>query len=158
MAARALTDGEWAGLSPGLAPALRRAGVEPRIEQRAHPAAYLGALRFRSVPIMAVGRTIWWPRAGADLAGTGAMPVLQHELQHLLDYGDGLLTVAGYLAQPRHWTYRWSLDPPVAWERLGAEQRASMAEALWRAERSLAAADLARRLREAIPWARTEGT
>jgi hypothetical protein len=154
MTARALTDGEWAGLSPGLAAALRAAGVDPRVDDRPHPAAWLGALRFRSVPIMAVGRTIWWPGAGADFGGTGAMPVLQHELQHLLDYGERRLTIAGYLAQPRHWTYRWSLDPPVAWDHRGAEQRASMAEALWRAERSPSGADMAARLRKAIPWAR----
>jgi hypothetical protein len=157
MAARAvsqrrLTGAEWAELSPGLGGALSAAGVTPVIEARPHPAAYLARFRFGSVPIMAVGRTIWWPNARPSFAGTPHMAVLQHELQHLLDFAERRLSIAGYLLLPHNWTYRWDPDRPLRWDRLGAEQRASIAEALWRADRlgSTAEAD---RLRRVIPWA-----
>jgi hypothetical protein len=127
--------------------------VAPRIEGRAHLAAHLARWRFRSVPILALGQTIWWPNARADFAGTAQMAVLQHELQHLLDFAEGRLTVAGYLALPRNWTYRWAPSKRLDWRRLGAEQRASVAEALWRAERA-GDDDTASALREVIPWAR----
>jgi hypothetical protein len=61
--------------------------------------------------------------------------------------------VAGYLLLPRNWSYRWRLSEGLRWERLGAEQRASVAEALWRAERSPDQADAATALRRVIPWA-----
>jgi hypothetical protein len=102
---------------------------------------------------MAAGRTIWWPNARPDFSGTGDMAVLQHELQHLLEYATGRLSIAGYLLLPHNWTYRWALGDRLRWDRLGAEQRASVAEALWRAERSPASAELAATLREVIPWA-----
>ncbi|MEJ0066892.1 MAG: hypothetical protein WDM85_16950 [Caulobacteraceae bacterium] len=55
---------------------------------------------------------------------------------------------------PHNWTYRWRLGDRLRWDRLGAEQRASMAETLWRAERSPATAEMAATLREVVPWAR----
>jgi hypothetical protein len=150
---RSLTASEWAELSPGLRGALADAGASPRIDERPHPAAHVARLRFGSLPIMAVGRTIWWPNARADFAGGDAMALLQHELQHVLDFATGRLSVAGYLLLPHNWTYRWRLDARARWDRLGAEQRASMAEALWRAERFPAAAAQAAILRGIIPWA-----
>jgi hypothetical protein len=150
---RTLTSSEWAELSPGLGLALAAAAVTPMIDARPHPAAYLARLRFGGLPIMAVGRTIWWPNALPDFAGTPQMAVLQHELQHLLDFAEGGLSIAGYLLLPHNWTYRWAPDDRLRWDRLGAEQRASVAEALWRAERSPASAPLAASLRQVIPWA-----
>ena len=153
MPGRPLTPGERTGLSAGLGAALSAAGVAPLIDPRPHPAAFPARLRFGSLPIMAVGRTIWWPTAPPDLAASDDMAVLQHELQHILDFAEGRLTVAGYLLLPHNWTYRWNPDRPLEWGRLGAEQRASVAEALWRAERSPASAEAAGRLRQVIPWA-----
>jgi hypothetical protein len=153
MAARPLTGGEWAELSPGLASALAARNVTPQIENRPHIAAHLARWRFHSVPILALGQTIWWPNARADFAGTHQVAVLQHELQHLLDFAEGRLTVAGYLTLPHNWTYRWKLTERLSWRKLGAEQRASVAEALWRAERS-SDSDTVEALRVVIPWAR----
>lgn len=153
MRERALTEAEWSALSPGLAAALQAAGVCPRLRARAHPAARVAAAWFGAIPIMAVGRTIWWPGAAADFAGGGATAVLQHELQHLLDFAEGRLTVLGYLTRPRNWRYAYALAPGLSWDDLGAEQRASAAEDLWRAERSANAAHAAA-LKALIPWAR----
>jgi hypothetical protein len=158
MASRDLTAGEWAELSDGLAQALRAAGVRPRVAQRAHPAAWVAAIWRGSTPIMAVGRTIWWPGAKADFAGDPAMAVVQHELQHLLDYADGRLSVIRYLLWPWHWIYRYDLSRPLEWRRLGAEQRASLAEDLWRSERRHTPdAAALERMRTLIPWARAPG-
>jgi hypothetical protein len=153
MTRRPLTPAEYAELSPGLAEALAAAGVAPRIDARPHPAAHIARLRFGRLPIMAVGRTIWWPNVRADLAGSAAMAVLQHELQHLLDFADGSLSIASYLLLPRNWTYRWALGDGLRWDRLGAEQRASVAEALWRAERSPDQTETVAALRRVVPWA-----
>ena len=154
MTTRGLTPAELAELSDGLGQALASAGVTPLVEARAHPAAHLARLRFGSLPIMAVGRTIWWPKARPDFAGAAEMAVLQHELQHILDFAEGRLTVPGYLLLPRNWRYRWDPSNRLGWDRLGAEQRASMAEALWRAERSSSGGEAATSLRRIIPWAR----
>ena len=81
------------------------------------------------------------------------MAVLQHELQHVLDYRLGWLTAARYLIHSRHWTYAWTLRPGAAWDDYGAEQRASIAEHLWRMERGLAPDDDLPALRRLIPWA-----
>ncbi len=150
---RRLTPAEWADLSDGLGRALSAARVTPLVDTRPHPAAYLARLRFGSLPIMAIGRTIWWPGAPADLAGSGDMAVLQHELQHVLDFAERRLSVAGYLLFPHNWSYRWDLSHGLSWDRLGAEQRASMAEALWRSERASASTQVAAALRAVIPWA-----
>jgi hypothetical protein len=147
---RGLTAGEWAELSSGLAQALRESSVEPRISNRAHPFAIIAGLWRGETPILALGRTVHWPDAPADLSGARAMSVLQHELQHVLDYATGALTPAGYALLPRNWTYRLPAEVND-WRRLGAEQRAVLAERLWLAERDdpLAAAQL----RRVIPWA-----
>jgi hypothetical protein len=152
MAGRRLTEGEWAALSAGLASALRKASVEPRIIAHAHPAAYVAALWRGGRPIMAVGRTIWWPAAAPDFAGSGTMSVLQHELQHILDYAQSALSAVGYLVQPRHWTYRYDLSRPLQWDGLGAEQRASLAEDYWIAQHR-GDAKAAQALGLIIPWA-----
>ena len=153
MVSRELSPAERAELSDGLVRALSAAGVKPMVDGRPHPAAFLARLRFGGLPIMAVGRTIWWPNARRDFAGTGDMAVLQHELQHILDFAEGRLTVLGYLLLPHNWRYRWKLSDCVSWDRLGAEQRASMAEALWEAERSSTEGRVAAALRAIIPWA-----
>ena len=150
---RSLTPAEWADLSDGLSRALLAAGVTPLVDARPHPAAYLARLRFGCLPIMAIGRTIWWPNARPDLAGTSDMAVLQHELQHVLDFAERRLSVAGYLLLPHNWSYRWDISRGLCWDRLGAEQRASMAEALWRSERASTSAEVAAALRAVIPWA-----
>jgi hypothetical protein len=150
---RSLTPQEQAELSPGLWEALVKAGVEPRLRARPFPAAYLVALWRGGLPVMAVGRTIWWPGLPGNLAGTIRLSVLQHELQHLLDYGEGKLSITTYLLNPHNWIYSYDLARQDRWDRLGAEQRASMAENLWRLERSGDAAGAAR-LRAIIPWAR----
>jgi hypothetical protein len=154
---RELSSAECADLSDGLVSALSAARVRPLVDRRPHPAAFLARLRFGSLPIMAVGRTIWWPNARQDFAGTADMAVLQHELQHILDFADGRLTVLGYLLLPGNWRYHWELSERLSWHRLGAEQRASMAEALWRAERSATESEVAATLRAIIPWARLRG-
>jgi hypothetical protein len=81
------------------------------------------------------------------------MAVLQHELQHVLDYKIGWLTGWRYVTNPRHWTYDWRLEAVRDWDALGAEQRASIAEHFWRAENDLAPAGDAEALRGVIPWA-----
>lgn len=155
-ACRALTPGEWGAVSPGLAQALRDAGAEPRLEPRAHPAARVAALWRGGTPILTRIEVIWWPGAPEDLSTPGqerGMAILQHELQHVLDFATGWLTALGYLTHPRHWTYRWRLSDGAAWEALGAEQRASIAERLWLIERRLAPRDDLAALRRLIPWA-----
>lgn len=155
MTARSLTDGEWADLSSGLADALAAARATPQIEDRPHLAAQLARIRFGRAPILALGRTIWWPKARDDFSGTAQMAVLQHELQHVLDFAEGQLTALGYLLRPRNWSYRWTLSERLSWKQLGAEQRAGVAEALWRAERSNATRTVAA-LRQVVPWARAD--
>jgi len=150
-AARRLTSGEWAELSRGLPQALGRAGVTPQIMARVHPAARLAAFSFGAAPILARPQRIWWPGAPADLAGTAAMAILQHELQHLLDYADGRLSAAGYLLRPANWRYAYDLTTATTWDALGAEQRASVAEHLWQAEQS-GDTVTARALRRLLPW------
>jgi hypothetical protein len=151
---RNLTAGEWSDLSVGLAAALKNAGVAPRIEPRAHAGAFVARVWRGAPPIMAVGKTIWWPHARSDFAGRPEMALLQHELQHLLDFAEGSLTTVGYLLTPRHWKYGYDITGRLEWDRLGAEQRASLAEDLWRSERSLSSTLSVERLRSIIPWAR----
>lgn len=148
---RPLTPAERAELHPGLLAALDRAGAAPRISDRPHPFARIAAVWRGGVPILALGRTVFWPGAAADLAATPNMAVLQHELQHILDYATGALTPLGYALLPRNWTYAVAAEPP-AWQGLGAEQRAVLAERLWVAQRRDPQA--ARRLAAIIPWAR----
>jgi len=168
-ASRALTPGEWGAVSPGLARALREAGAQPSLEPRAHPAARVAALWRGGTPILTRGGTpiltrgdvIWWPATPPDLSAPGherGMSILQHELQHVLDFATGWLTAVRYLTHPRHWTYRWRLPDDAsagggAWDAFGAEQRASIAERLWLIERGLAPRDDLAALRRLIPWA-----
>ena len=152
---RPLTAAEWTALSRGLADALRSTGASPRIVARAHPLAVIAVLWRGRVPILTRGAEIWWPGAPDDLSGAGGqMAVLQHELQHVLDYAAGCLTGARYVLHPRHWRYGYRLGTCARWERLGAEQRASMAEHIWLMEHGLMDATDLWRLRDLAPWAR----
>jgi hypothetical protein len=153
---RTLTQGEWRSLSRGLPEALVAAGATPLIRAGTHPAARASSLWRGAIPILARGDVIWWPDAPADLSGPwsdGGMATLQHELQHVLDYRLGFLTAARYLLHPRHWTYAWRLADVRDWDALGAEQRASIAEHLWRAEQAGRRSE-ATALRRVVPWAR----
>jgi hypothetical protein len=167
---RPLTEAECAQVSPGLMEALGRAGVAPWIIRRAHPGARVAALWRGATPILARPGRIFWPGAPEDLAGAGdrALAILQHELQHVLDYATGELSAARYLLNPKNWRYRYELRPGARWRDFGAEQRASIAEHWWLLERGRA--DLVARdlhgpppgldlYRRVIPWAeeRLEG-
>jgi hypothetical protein len=155
-AERPLTQGEWSSLSPGLAQALRAAGVQPVIVARPAKAARIAALWRGATPIMALGAHIYWPRALQDMSGpqsTRAMAVLQHELQHVLEYAAGELSVARYVLGPRNWTYDYRLTSASRWRDFGAEQRASIVEHLWLIERRLMADPAAGAdHRRVIPW------
>lgn len=150
---RPLTEGERSNLSRGLIAALDEAGVEPQIVARPSMFAHAVRLWRGRVPIMALGRRIYWPGAAEDFSGQPrAMAVLQHELQHLLDFGTGSLTRLGYVCRPRNWRYGYVVGP-CSWDRLGAEQRASLAEHLWLAERGHAHVENLDFYRRSIPWA-----
>jgi len=157
MSVRDLTTGEWAGLSAGLAGALRAAGARPRLRDATHPGARIaGLLRRSPPPILTRGEVIWWPAPPKDLSRAGlepSMAILQHELQHVLDYSTGWLTAARYLSHRRHWSYDWKCGPGTAWDALGAEQRAAMAQQIWMIEQGLAPADDIVALRRIVPWA-----
>jgi hypothetical protein len=154
MRGRPITEFERKRLSPGLIAALDAAGVTPLIVPRAAWLARLTFLWRGHVPILTRGGRIYWPGAAADFSeAPNAMAVLQHELQHVLDFSTGRLSSLGYLLNPRNWTYR--LPDDWDWRRLGAEQRAVLAERLWRAEQGLAH-DLAE-IRAVIPWAKDRG-
>ena len=58
---------------------------------------------------------------------------------------------AGFPLDPRNWTYRLPAPERWDWARLGAEQRAVLAQTLWRAERGLCGDGEA--CRRVIPWA-----
>jgi hypothetical protein len=153
-AKRPLTAGEWSSLSHGLAEALRLAAAAPRIVPAAHPAARVSSLWRGKTPILTRGDEIWWPGAPADFAGDeAALPILQHELQHVLEYAQGRLTAAAYIVDPRNWTYQYKLTPTSRWADFGAEQRASIVETLWRIEHDKDRKGLAAH-RKLIPWAR----
>lgn len=156
VAARPLTPGEWRGLSAGLETALAAAGATPRIVGRPHPAARIAAAWRGSVPILARGDAIFWPGAPEELSGT-AMATLQHELQHVLDYRIGRLTAARYLIDPREWVYDVAIDGAAAFDRLGAEQRATLAEHLWLSENGYRPASEIAALRAVVPWAAQAG-
>lgn len=132
-ARRPLTVGERAALSPGLAAALDEAGCSPRIVSRTHPASRVAALWRGAAPILARGQVIHWPDAPEDASAAGdeVMAILQHELQHVLDYTSGRLNAAAYLTRPRNWRYDYRLTPSSRWSDFGVEQRASIAEHYW---------------------------
>ena len=149
------TPGEWSALSPGLAEALGRAGAHPHIVAAAHPGAKLSKAWRGQTPILTRGDAIWWPKAPTDASKPGleaAMAVLQHELQHVLEYAGGQLTAAAYLANPKNWTYAYKLTPASRWSDFGAEQRASIVETLWWLERGGDEAAL-KEHRRVVPWA-----
>ena len=154
---RGLTETERAALSPGLADALDAAGARPRIVPRASPLAHVVRLWRGSTPIMALGQTIWWQGAPEDLSRPGLerqMSILQHELQHVLEFAGRDLSFVGYALLPFNWTYRYRLTPQTRWRDLGAEQRAQLVQDYWLAARRLPPGDS--RLgdfRRLIPWA-----
>ena len=120
----------------------------------AHPGARIAAAWRGAVPILTRGDAIFWPGAPADLSRGPpvALATLQHELQHVLDYREGRLTAARYLVDPREWTY--DVDHAgLDFDRLGAEQRATLAEHLWLAENGYRSTAEVARLRATIPWA-----
>jgi hypothetical protein len=162
---RRLAEGEWRALSPGLAAALTQAGVRPRIHARTSLLARLAQFRFGAPPVMVMGPRIHWPGALEDFSRPGlepAMAVLQHELQHVLEFATGQLSPFRYAFRPRNWRYRYELTPRSRWRDFGAEQRASIAEHCWLLERGFEA-DVERALGQApsplalyrrlLPWA-----
>ncbi len=150
---RSLTAGERAALSAGLAAALDEAGVSPQIAARPSLMAIIAALWRGSTPVMVLGRTIFWPGAVDDFsADPRRMALLQHELQHVLEFRTGVLTRLGYAFSPRNWIYRYPQD--AGWSALGAEQRAQAAQDYWLAERGLLKdGPSVERLAALIPWA-----
>lgn len=152
MHGRPLTDAERKLLSPGLVAALTAAGVTPVIVPRAAWLARLTWLWRGHVPILTRGGRIYWPGARDDFSeAPKAMAVLQHELQHVLDFSTGRLSALGYVLDPRNWTYRLPSPDRWDWRKLGAEQRAVLAEKLWRAEQGLG--EELETCRSIIPWA-----
>jgi hypothetical protein len=156
-AQRPLTSGEWAALSPGLVAALRAAGVEPLIVARAAIGARIAGLWRGSTPILAWGRSIYWPGAPQDASAPWSrrsLAALQHELHHLWEYATGDLGPLRYAVNPRNWTYGYRLGPQSDWSDFGAEQRATIAEDLWLIERGQLPDRLAGALhRRVLPWA-----
>src|SRR4051794_32124027 len=105
-ARRPLTCEEEQGLSPGLMAALRAAGVRPRIVARPAIGARIASLWRGHMPILAWGEQIFWPGALADVSlDPRRMAVLQHELQHVLEYRTGVLHPLRYGLNPRNWRY-----------------------------------------------------
>ena len=152
---RPLTGGEWAALSPGLMDALRASGAKPVIMDDAHPGAKVSKAWRGRTPILTRGDVMWWPDAPPDMSRVGRekqMAILQHELQHVLEYATGELNAAVYLTNPKNWTYAYKLGPAARWSDFGAEQRASIVEELWRLERGGDPAKLAEH-RRVVPWA-----
>lgn len=155
---RPLTEGEWGALSAGLAEALTSAGVRPLIIARPAIGARIARLWRRRTPILAWRNRIYWPAAAQDFSGEGrAMAILQHELQHLLEYATGDLTVLGYALGPRNWTYSYRLTSGSLWSDFGAEQRAQIVQDLWLVEHGFVGGNgdpaLYRRL---PPWSRRD--
>lgn len=148
---RSLTTNEREALSPGLWDALVTAGAFPRIVSTPSPLARLSYLWRGHTPVLTLGDRIFWGRAPDDCSRQpAAMALLQHELQHVLDYATGKMSWLSYALRPRDWTYSVP-DAGWDWKKLGAEQRAVLAERLWRAERTGAADEIAR-LRAVLPW------
>ena len=157
---RPLAAGEWRALSAGLEAALASSGATPCIVAAAHPAARFAAVWRGSVAILTRGDAIFWPNAPPDLSecGPGGLATLQHELQHVLDYRSGRVTAARYLSDPREWTYKLDRAASPAFDRLGAEQRATLVERLWLAENGHRPRSEIPALRAAIPWAAQVGS
>jgi hypothetical protein len=110
---------------------------------------------------MTRGDAIYWPGAPPELSSSRNpfdMAILQHELQHVLDYRTGRLTAARYLTDPRAWTYDIEPTMDTLFEALGAEQRATLAERLWLASNGYRPAAEIAVLRAVIPWAAQTGS
>jgi hypothetical protein len=155
-AERGLTEAERAALNPGLVAALDRAGVQPLIIARASVLASLSGLWRGHIPVLTFKRRLYWAGALADFTRGHPhhLATLQHELQHVLEFATGELTLAGYLLRPGNWRYRYRLELGRDFWDYGAEQRASMAEHLWLAENGHRPASEGAALRLTIPWAR----
>ena len=147
-------------MSAGLEGALAGSGARPRIVANAHPAARIAAVWRGAVPILTRGDAVFWPGAPRDLseAEPRDLAILQHELQHVLDYRTGRLTAARYLSDPREWTYNIDDADPLVFDRLGAEQRATLVEHLWLAENGYRPRSEVTPLRATIPWAQVVGS
>ncbi|HEX8232545.1 MAG TPA: hypothetical protein VF559_04255 [Caulobacteraceae bacterium] len=131
--------------------------MEPVIVARAAWLARAASFWRGHVPILSLPGRIYWPGAVEDFSPPGherQMAVLQHELQHVLEFGAGVLSPLRYLLNPRNWAYTYRLFPGCAWADFGAEQRARLVEDYWLIERGLKAAllDPIEEYRRLIPW------
>ncbi len=155
---RPLTPGERAALSAGMAEALDEAGADPRIVAAPSLLARIAAIWRGHLPILALDQRIFWPAAPDDCSVRGReadMAILQHELQHVLEYATGALAPWRYAVAPRNWIYRYRLKPGARWRDFGAEQRASIVEDYWRIEHGLKRAEASlEHYRLLIPWAK----
>ena len=123
-ARRPLTVGEERALSPGLVRALRAQGSRPTIVARPALGARFARLWRRSAPILAWKDRIYWPGALADFAAQHRLvAVLQHELQHVLEYRTGDLGPLRYALRPHNWRYAYQPTAKARWQAFGAEQR-----------------------------------
>lgn len=153
---RFLTEDERAALSPGLAAALAACGCQPVIVARASVFALIARLWRRRVPVMVIGRRIFWPGAALDFTTANArtLSLLQHELQHVLEFRTGVLSALGYILLPFNWRYGYRLDAASVWGGYGAEQRAQIVQDYFLAARGLLpSAPSLETYRQVIPWA-----
>ena len=73
------------------------------------------------VPILTLGDIIHWQTPPDDCCTPGREPhmaVLQHELQHVLEFATGELSTWRYAFNPRNWGYDFELKPDSRWTRL----------------------------------------
>ena len=151
-ARRRLTLPEEAALSPGLLGALAEARVAPTIVARPAIGARVAGLWRGSVPVLAWYGRIFWPGALTDVSlDPRRMALLQHELQHVLEYATGELGPIRYGLNPRNWRYAYDALDGVEWARFGAEQRAQIVEDLWLVERGLKSGSIDW-YRRVVPW------
>ena len=156
-AVRGLTSAERGALSLGLDAALSEAGARPLIVARPSVLAVVASLWRGRPPIMVLGRRIFWPGALEDFSEgpPRLMSILQHELQHVLEFRTGALTIFTYGLWPPNWRYGYRLTDVTAWPCLGAEQRAQVVQDYWLAQHGLLAWPAPLEIyRNLIPWAR----
>lgn len=155
---RPLTKAERDALSAGLWSALTESGVQPLIVARPSLPALIVSVWRGGAPVMVLGRRIYWPGALTDFAARPElMSVLQHELQHALEFGRGELSRLSYLLKPTNWIYRYRLGAGALWSDFGAEQRAMIVQHYFLAERGLLpSAEPVETYQALIPWARKE--
>ena len=65
------------------------------------------------------------------------MALLQHELQHVLEFASGELSAVGYALNPHNWRYGYTLDGTSAGGGSGPSSGPSIVEHLWLIERGL---------------------